>query len=621
MRAANTETPRKLLRGFPPHILAESGLNANGPTFVSIHMEPKCNFACRKCFMEREPLVETNPRLEMAEIETILVKAEGAGARVFSITGAGEPLMGAHTLQAVDIAHQLGMTTLMATNGSLADEKTLVFLKEKGVTLAFSIDTVDPKEYAKRTGTAGAMLEKVMHNFRTAQEIFRGTKTVEAFAGETLELFRLFVHATLSSSDGLPEVEAIRRIFDPETALLSVSPVAGVGSAKENGMRPPSSPDALTERHIVVIRHPQRGTPICGFFAFGIDMNFDGNILLDAHAGKTAGLLKNIRDFGLDPALAFAHSRPSKERFMDRFLDGGFCPVRAPRLDEYVDEETVINHIAKGQSLLKFAYLGAGAGRFMQLLESAQYTTGRNEQKIIDRNSGRLQHFINGRDAVVLGVGSGCKLAPLVSSARSSRLLDISPEMLSFAVRGLDKQADAQICDFEMFDFSKCAPGTVFVILGNTLANLDDIPAFLERVAAVEGARILVGMELLDKRSATELASLKAAYSNEADFEFIFTPLERLGVKHEDGKVGIGFNKRLRRIEGKFSFSDENAKERFCSAHGLEPAEMDGILLGVSAKMSRRDFLEIAKKAGFGLEGEFREGRNHLFCLERRQLG
>jgi len=607
------------------------------------------------------PLAESasKPTLEMHEVRAILASAASSGASVFSITGSGEPLADRNALRAIEIASDLGMTSILATNGSIISRREMAFLRERGVTLAFSIDTANPEKYAEATGTSPAMFRRVARNFLEAQEMFAGTRSIIESAGGKLEIFRLAVHATLDGRSA-GAIEGIRKMLDPKTTLLSVSPVASAGSALENGMAAPKFNGGLTEKHIAAIPNPKNGKGVCGFFAFGLDINFDGEILLDAHAIQTRGILGNIRDFALDAGIAYESLRAEKERFIDGFMEG-FCPVRSPKLEGWIGEKKsmaqdtpklgagigekksmaqdtpklgagigekmggarengVARSMASGRSLLKFAYIREGAGRFCALMETPDYATSSNERKILAQNPGAIRDFIAGRDAVVLGAGDGSKLSAIIGSAKNLLLVDISKEMLGIAAGRLGGKARERQCDFGQFEFSECESGTVFIMLGNTLANEEDMPAFLKRLAAVEGSRALVGIELLEgtgKGREDGAALLEESYRNDADSEFLFTPLERLGVKRGDGELGISFNREMGRIEARFTFSDGEAKARFCSRLGLDAARLHGILLGTSLKISRSEFAAMAEKAGFSIKCEFAEGSSRVFLLER----
>ncbi len=618
----SSDRAQKVLRGFPPHLLTE-GLIDNTrltPTFLSVHSNPVCNFKCGKCFIgDMTELAGGRRRLELTEIESIAKNGRAAGAKVFGISGAGEPLADKLSLDILSMTSGLGFINYLATNAALLDEQKLVALRESNVTLVISLDTANPVKFAKLTGTNVRTFERVIHNLRIAQEVYSGTSEAKTIGGKELLVYRLAVHSTTSEID-VHEIEGIRELLDERTTLLSVSPIAAVKSA--TGISSSIQGEAereLTERHIVVAPHPKTGSPVCGLFLFGIDLSFDGELLLDAHAIDSRGLISNIRDFDYDVGRAFLALAKVKDEFVEKFI-GGFCPVRSPKLGEWLDlkkraklEAEIMKQIRDGQSLLKFAYLGQGADRFIEVTESPGYHSGRIEKELLASNSKAIREFLAKRRIVVLGAGDH-KLQYVVGDQRGAVLVDMSKRMLEISK---DTVASPKLieADFETIDLSGFGKGGAFVVLGNTLGNFEDMRRFLEGASKVSGSRMVAGMELIPNRDSENLDRILAEYTSEKIFRFLFTPLEMLGVSRADGGITVSFNWEKKRVEHWFEFSSGAACGKLAKKLGLESGSVRRILLSTSSKLSEEEFLGLVEESGLAVEKKFSEGSNFIFLL------
>ncbi|MCX6777904.1 MAG: L-histidine N(alpha)-methyltransferase [Candidatus Micrarchaeota archaeon] len=593
----------------------------NSPTFLSVHMRPVCNFRCQKCFMGDMRDIRTGNRpLDFREVEKIAKNGRAAGVRVFGITGAGEPLVDRLTPDAVSIASDMGFITHLATNAALLDERKLKFLRDKDVTLVVSLDTTDPKEFARKSGTDTRTFRRVVRNLRLAQEVFAGTSEVKEVDGKRVQVFRLAVHST-ASGEKTDEVERIRELIDDRTTLFSTSPIATVKSAKANALGiGQERTTTLSEQHIVVTAHPATGKQVCGFFLFGIDINFDGELLLDAHAIDSRNLISNIRDFNFDVGRAFSELSKIKDGFVARFLEG-FCPVRTPKLDNWLASQKrdklnreIAGHIKNGQSLVKFAYLGQGAERFLKITESPQYPSAGAERGILAANERDIRGFMGENRAVVLGAGDRTKLQHVLGRNTSAVFVDISRKMLEVSKAVVDSP-ELMEADFERIDPANFGPNCTFVILGNTLGNIDDMGGFLKRIATVPNARVVVGMELVPDCNPSSIARVMDEYNNEDGFQFVFTPLERFGVKRSDGEITVRFNQEKMRIEEFFEFRNDEARGKFAKEMGLDADKVQKIPLSISSKLGERQFLELMGASGFVVEKSFRQGTNFVFLL------
>jgi len=558
--------------------------------------------------------------LELREIETIARNGRAAGAKVFGISGLGEPLADRLTPEVLSLTNDLGFISYVATNAALLNERKLRLLREKNVTLVISLDTADPVKFAEVTGTNVQMLERVITNLRMAQEVYSGTSQIKEVNGKKIQVFRLAVHSTMSE-ENIHEIERIRELIDEKTTLLSVSPIATVKSAESNALGiSREAGKELTERHIVVTPHPKTGSPVCGLFLFGVDINFDGELLLDAHAIDSRGLIPNIRDFGFDVIGAFLALAKIKDDFVEHFMEG-FCPVRSPRLGQWLElqkqaktQADISDHIRNDRNLLKFAYLGPGAERFLRVTESPGYPTTRIEKDLLASNEEVVRDFIGGKKVVVLGAGDNTKLQHVLDEQRGAVLVDISRRMLDVSKEAVASPKLIE-ADFEKMDLAEFGEDCVFVMLGNTLGNFDDMKGLLESVSKVPKSKMVIGIELLPEFGPSAINRIVAEYKSETIFQFVFTPLEALDVKRSDGEITVSFNQEKRRVEHSFEFKDDEACEKLAKKLGLGANQVRKILLSISSKLSEGEFLSLVGESGLVVEKKFSQGTNSILLL------
>jgi len=310
-----THNNQMLLKGFPPHIQLEYGIERHKPTFFSVHMKPVCNFRCRKCFIgEQKKLNGLHPILSTSEIKSIMESAAKVGVKVMGISGAGEPFLDNRITEIITTANQLGFITTIPTNGSVLTRDLVQLLRDNNVTLVLSLDTTDGDAFASMTGTKRETFDKVVDNILMAQDVYSETLEEVTINGQSALLHRIAIHMTMQN-DNEKEINKVRQLARKDT-LFSISPLAESGFAqcanKPTALHTQIYSD-LTEKHIVACYDDNYDCDICGFFRFGIDINFDGQLLLDAHAIETRDLFKNIRDFGYDITAAYIDMSVQKD--------------------------------------------------------------------------------------------------------------------------------------------------------------------------------------------------------------------------------------------------------------------------------------------------------------------
>ena len=114
----------KVLRGFPP---SARGLGS-APYFLGIHLQPICNFRCKKCFIgEQKRLKNLHPTLSTNEISAILKSAKRAGAKVLGPIKIGDGAkIGANSVVLKDVPTGATAVGRRAKNISKIPEKSKI---------------------------------------------------------------------------------------------------------------------------------------------------------------------------------------------------------------------------------------------------------------------------------------------------------------------------------------------------------------------------------------------------------------------------------------------------------------------------------------------------------------
>ena len=127
-----------------------------------------CNYRCGVCFADagtRDP-----DELTTEEGKAVFRNAHAGGVRDIIISG-GEPFMRADLLELLAYAADLGITTRIASNGSLLSDEVLKRLRRETLTKSFqiSLDTLDPDLYGAFHGCPPGALESALEALRHIQ--------------------------------------------------------------------------------------------------------------------------------------------------------------------------------------------------------------------------------------------------------------------------------------------------------------------------------------------------------------------------------------------------------------------------------------------------------------------
>jgi len=162
MARKNNDT-KKVLKGLSKYLenVEKVTLGKSLIDFLLINSPPICNYCCKKCFTLTYASPSTKDALNLTEILSLIKESKKLGARVVCILGEGEPLLWENIKKIIGYIHQLGMISLIATNGSLLTKKMTNFLFTHDTTIVISLDTLNEKKYNDFTG---GKLSKVLEN-------------------------------------------------------------------------------------------------------------------------------------------------------------------------------------------------------------------------------------------------------------------------------------------------------------------------------------------------------------------------------------------------------------------------------------------------------------------------
>jgi MoaA/NifB/PqqE/SkfB family radical SAM enzyme len=334
MLRKNRESP-KILKGLSLYLEKIEGVKLGESLidFLMINSPPICNYHCKKCFTLAYAPSSTKDALKLTEIFPIIKESRKLGARVLCILGEGEPLLWKNIKRIISYAHQLGMISLIATNGSLLTKKMTDFLFSHDTTIVVSIDTLNGRKYNDFTG---ASLSKVLENLSYARKKYsHGIDWKNGY-----KIYRLAINMTLTA-ENLNDALSIME-FCKDDIYFSCFPLAKVGMAK---LYPSLSGNKKTYKNIrklsrilnkpMVLAKTEQNDDVCCLYYYGLGIGYEGEILFDTHALQTKHTIGNIRKLPLIEAIK--RVKKLKKLFSEKFSTGYFCPVRDDNYEKFLE--------------------------------------------------------------------------------------------------------------------------------------------------------------------------------------------------------------------------------------------------------------------------------------------
>lgn len=137
--------------------------------YLRISVTDRCNLCCRYCRDDSVPFIPHENILRFEEIEQVIETAAALGVHKLRFTG-GEPFARKGFLEfLVNIHRRFPQMALKLTSNGTLLEPALETLKELGVSVNLSLDTLEREKYAAITGKD--MLPTVLENMHRMLEL------------------------------------------------------------------------------------------------------------------------------------------------------------------------------------------------------------------------------------------------------------------------------------------------------------------------------------------------------------------------------------------------------------------------------------------------------------------
>jgi MoaA/NifB/PqqE/SkfB family radical SAM enzyme len=318
----------------------EDRANNGELSFLLLNQPPHCNYKCKRCFRGEYDERTYNPKkaLSLDESKRILKEAKEHGILSLEISGHGEPTLSKNLDPIIKYASDLGLMITLITNGDKLNEDRIKFYRNNNVTLVLSMQTLNKMLYEEDSGIKGSFKRK-LENIELASEIYCGTKTIE----NGYEVYRLTLHTCLEKNN-LDEVERLKEFAHERGMFYSIAPLALIGSALKHSEIHPENGEKKLEDIVprgdnsIIHSHSSKkvfGREVCGTAFYGLNIGWDGSILLDAHYGYEIGeknLLGNIRN------IPFREAVKNQRKYIKKLFNyiGSSCPIRDPKGKEFL---------------------------------------------------------------------------------------------------------------------------------------------------------------------------------------------------------------------------------------------------------------------------------------------
>lgn len=201
--------------------------------------------------------------------------------------------------------------------------------------------------------------------------------------------------------------------------------------------------------------------------------------------------------------------------------------------------------------------------------------------------------------------------------------IDISESMLKLATKNISKTFGVYVephrLDFESGNFSditfelrKKGTPNLLVFLGGTLGNQPDMSRVLSnfRDSMTTDDYLLVGAELVNLYRIENL--IQSQYAVRIVYDLVFTPLEYCGVRQDQGKFKVLFDKELAQIESYFSPTEDISFE--IGGERIEFYRNEDILLYKSTKFSDWALAKLFSNVGYRFD-VFSSARANNYAL------
>lgn len=333
-----------IFRGSPFYYEQIEGVTFGSNTldFLSLNLPPICNYHCVFCFasgtsddQSRLDDIRRNS-LTYDEYTRIIQEARRLGVRHIEISGEGEPdlpIFRDAFIHIIGEATENGIHTAVFVNGSWLDEGLLDFLKSRDTSLAISIKYLDSDKYDRVVGIDGAY-RRVRQNIDAACDVLGGFTETDG-----IKIYRLAFASTVLP-DNLDDNYRLKQLCEEQEIFFHLSTLISHGKTEGvvidiEGQTALSR--ELSHNSIILADSSKKelGFPVCGTFYYGLAINYDGEVVFDAHANDTTGIIGNIREIGLIEAVR--RQREIRDSFYKEGNGNSYCPLRDPAYERFIN--------------------------------------------------------------------------------------------------------------------------------------------------------------------------------------------------------------------------------------------------------------------------------------------
>ncbi len=326
----------KIVKGMPLYFtnVEKISMGSSDIDFLMMNVPPICNYHCKKCFTKASLREIKNP-LTSDEWYHIIREGKKLGAKNVSILGEGEPLIQKNIKKIISYVNRVGIIPMIATNALALDSKMAKFLYKNNVTVGFSLDTLDEKEY-NQFCRGNANFSLVMENIKYARKLF--ARDIQIKNG--YKIYRLILHMTVTPKN-YHKLNQLRA-FCGEDIFFDCQPLANVGVAKNNYKffgKEMNYEQFQRYGHKIyppmVLSQTESHKDICCLFYYGLSINYSGDVMFDTHAVEPQKHIGNIREFSLKELLY--RTKKLRKFFLDNY-NSGYCPVRDAAYHKFIND-------------------------------------------------------------------------------------------------------------------------------------------------------------------------------------------------------------------------------------------------------------------------------------------
>lgn len=223
------DKPQKLPQNVFLHGLHYQDKSDNELSYVSLYITHKCQINCVYCSKHFDMLaVEEGKVIPLTpdEIYNFIRDAKRIGLKTLIIQGMAEPTEDPHFRDYISFADSLGITTIVFSNILNLDDDLAEFLYQHDVSLAPSVDTLNPEVYKAITQS------NEDGRFLRAIEVLK-----RHFGGKNKWMAENTPRVMLSmvlTSYNVGDLQSIRDLCNEEDWLLCSKAFGVKGAAKEN---------------------------------------------------------------------------------------------------------------------------------------------------------------------------------------------------------------------------------------------------------------------------------------------------------------------------------------------------------------------------------------------------